>query len=213
MNAVSAQGPVRGPALVAPERRSAPAREAVLPRIPSRRPIGSGVRSVVLTRPARTAPRRIAPVAARPKAMKRPALYVTSFFALVLTSIAAVSIGASMDSPRTLMSPGDYSAGKRAIESQSRLSLGRCRGLAAAEKDVCRAEVRAVERVQKAELAARYHGTVAANVDVRNARVKATYEVARARCASRTAEFRMDCLRAAREERNRQVAQAAPATT
>jgi hypothetical protein len=78
---------------------------------------------------------------------------------------------------------------------------------------VCRAEVRADERVQKAELAARYHGTVAASADARTARVKAAYDVARARCASHTAEDRMDCLRAAREERNRQVAQAAPAAT
>jgi hypothetical protein len=209
MNAVSAQGPVRRPALVASERR----RDAARPVIPSRRPIGSGARAVVLTRPARTAPRRIAPVAARPKAMKRPLLYLTSFIALVLTSIAAVGIGASMDSPRTLMSPADYSAGKRAIEAQSRLALGRCRTLPAADKEICRAEVRAEERVQKADLAARYHGTVAAGVDARNARVKAAYDVARARCVPRAAEDRMDCLRAAREERNRKVAQSLPAAT
>ena len=145
--------------------------------------------------------------------MKRPALYVTSFFALLLTSIAAVGISASVDTPRTLMSPGDYAAGKRAIEAQSRLALGKCRGLAAAEKDVCRAEVRADERVQKADLAARYHGTVAASLDARQARAKATYDVARARCSSQLAEGRMDCLRAAREERNRAIAQNAPSAT
>lgn len=145
--------------------------------------------------------------------MKRPLLYITSFFALVLTSIAAVSIGASMDSPRTLMSPADYLAGKRAIEAQSRLALGQCRGLASAAKDVCRAQVRADEHVQKADLAARYHGTVAASADARTARVKAAYDVARARCTSHTAEDRMDCLRAAREERNHKVAQAASAAT
>src|SRR4051812_35071105 len=145
MNAVTSQGPVRRPALVARERRSAARRDAASIPIPTRRPIGSGTRAIVFTRPARTAPRRIAPVA-RPKAMKRPLLYLTSFIALVLTSIAAVGIGASMDSPRTLMSPADYAAGKRAIESQSRQALGSCRTLSSAEKEICRAQVRADER-------------------------------------------------------------------
>ena len=145
--------------------------------------------------------------------MKRPALYVTSFFALLLTSIAAVGIGASVDSPRTLMSPADYAAGKRAIEAQARVSLGRCRGSAVSEKDVCRAEVRADERIQKAELAARYYGTVAAGAEARQARVKAAYDVARARCSGQLAEGRIDCLRAARAQRNRALAQNAPSTT
>jgi len=145
--------------------------------------------------------------------MKRPALYVTSFLALLLTSVAAVGISASVDTPRTLMSPADYAAGKRAIEAQSRLSLARCRGLPVAEKDVCRAEVRADERIQKADLATRYYGTVAASLDARQARVKAAYDVARVRCSSQQPEGRVDCLRAAREQRNRALAQNAPSTT
>ena len=145
--------------------------------------------------------------------MKRPALYVTSFFALLLTSVAAVGIGASVDAPRTLMSPGDYAAGKRAIDSQARLALGQCRAKQVSEKDVCRAEVRADERIQKADLAARYHGTVAASVDARQARVKAAYEVARARCSSSLADARIDCLRTARDQRNRAIAENAPSST
>ena len=206
MNAVPTQGPVRRPALVV--------HEGAGTRIRARRPIGSGAREVVVTRPARTAPRRVvARLAESRSTMKRPTLYATSFLALLLTSIAAVGIGASVDSPRTLMSPADYAAGKRVIETQSRLALARCRGLAPAEKEVCRAEVRADERVQKADLAARYHGTVAAAQDARNARVKAAYDVARARCGSQPAEGRMDCLHAAREARNRRMAEASASTT
>jgi len=145
--------------------------------------------------------------------MKRPALYITSFVVLTLMSLAAVGIGASVDGPRTLMSPGDYAAGKRAIESQSRLALAKCRGLAVAQKEICRAEVRADERIQKADLAARYHGTVAASSEARQARVKAAYDVARVRCSSEQSGDRMDCLHAAREARNRALAQATPATT
>ena len=206
MNAVRHQGPVQGPALVV--------REGAETRIPVRRHIGSGAREIILTRPVRTAPRRVAarPVE-RPAPVKRPTLYVTSFLALLLTSITAVGIGASVDTPRTLMSPADYAAGKRAIETQSRTALGRCRGLPVAQKEVCRAEVRADERVQKADLVARYHGTFAAAQEAREARVKASYDVARAKCGGAPAESRMACLHAAREERNRRIAEGGASTT
>jgi len=207
MSAMPQSGPVQGPALLV--------HEGAGTRIPARRHIGSGARDVIVTRPARTAPRRIVPRPATEKRnpVKRPTLYATSFLALLLTSITAVGIGASVDTPRTLMSPADYAAGKRAIETQSRMALGKCRGLSAVEKEVCRAEVRADERIQKAELVARYHGTVAAAQDARNARVKATYDVARAKCGGQPAEARMTCLHAAREERNRRMAGATAAAT
>ena len=215
MNAVSAQGPVERSALAVSGRRAPRSGETVSFHVTPRRPIGSGSRDVILTRPTRSAPRRVprAAPAPTPSAMKRPLLYLTSFLALVLTSIAAVSIGASMDSPRTLMSPVDYATGKHAIEALARTSLSRCRGLAPAEKDICRAQVRADERVQKADLTARYYGTVNAAADARSEHVRAAYDVARARCGSQPAENRVDCLHAAREERNRLIAQNAPAAT
>lgn len=206
MSAMPQQGPVGRPALVV--------HEGAGTRIPARRHIGAGSRDVILTRPARTAPRRIVPrTPEKRNPVKRPTLYATSFLALLLTSITAVGIGASVDTPRTLMSPADYAAGKRAIETQSRLALGKCRGLSAAGKEVCRAEVRADERIQKADLVARYHGTVAAAQDARNARLKASYDVARAKCGSQPAEARMACLHEAREERNRRVAAGPAAPT
>jgi hypothetical protein len=67
--------------------------------------------------------------------------------------------------------------------------------------------------VQRAQLAARYHGTVSSAAEVQQARVKATYDVARARCAAQVGDPRLDCLRAAREERNRALAEAAPTPT
>ena len=206
MNAVTRQGPVRRPALVV--------HEGAGTRIPARRHIGAGAREIAWTRPARTAPRRVpARTLENRTPVKRPTLYATSFLALLLTSITAVGIGASVDTPRTLMSPADYAAGKRAIETQSRMALGRCRGLPSAQKEVCRAEVRADERIQKADLVARYYGTVAAAQDARNARVKASYDVARAKCSSEAAESRASCLHAAREERNRRMAEGGAATT
>jgi hypothetical protein len=213
MTAAAAQGPIARSALVASRPRfpTKPS-EAARARIGARRQIGSGSRGIIVTRPARTAPRRIshAPTA---RTMQRPTLYVTSFLVLVFASLAAVGINAAVDTPRTLMAPADYHVAKRAIENETRLALGRCRDAQGGAKDVCKAEVRAEERVKKADLAARYHGTVSAAQDARQARVKAQYDVARARCGSRLADDKLDCLRAAREERNRSLAEAAPAAT
>lgn len=145
--------------------------------------------------------------------MKRTKLFVTSFVLLFLTSIAAVGIGAAVDIPSTLMSPVDYGVAKKAIEAETRTALGRCRTLSGADKDVCKAEVRAEERVKKADLAARYHGTVAAADDARQVRVKALYDVAKARCVSRPGEQRIECLRTAREDKNKSLANARLAST
>ena len=145
--------------------------------------------------------------------MKRMALFATSFLALFMLSVAAVGIGASMDAPPTLMSPIDYAVAKRAIESETRATLARCRGTQGMQRDVCKAEVRAEERVKKADLAARYRGTVAAADEAKQVRLKAQYEIARARCGGRVGEERMQCMRAAREDLNKSGADARLAST
>lgn len=199
MGVQATPGPIHGSALL-------------IPKVRPRRQIGVGAREVVVTRPHRDAPRRPATVKAmQPKPHpRRPALYATSFVLLFALSMMALGIGASVDSPRTLMSPADYLAGKKAIEATTRQALGNCRAFNGIDKEVCKAEARAAERVQRAELAARYHGTVAASADVRNARVKAGYDVARTRCNGLPGDDRVQCMSAAREERNRALALATP---
>jgi hypothetical protein len=219
MDAAFPQGPISGSALCVAGARHATARAApqAATGIRARRPIGAGQRPVILTRPARQHARRlIAAVATAPRksAMKRTTLLTTSFFALFMLSVAAVGIGAAVDaSPPTLMSRVDYTVARNAIESSARAAMARCRGTRGVERDVCKAEVRAQERVSKADLAARYRGTVAAADEARQARLKAGFEVAKARCGARTGDARLDCLRAARGERSRSLAQARPAST
>lgn len=145
--------------------------------------------------------------------MKRTKLMLTSFFGLLLMSLAAIGINAAVDTPRTLMSPADYKVAKHAIEAEVRATLARCRGVHGIEREVCKAEVRADERVKKADLAARYHGTVLAADEARQARVKALYEVAKARCGSQAGEAKVDCLRAARDDKNKSLAVARLTTT
>lgn len=139
--------------------------------------------------------------------MKRTTLFATLTAALLL-SATAYGISAAVDSPRTLMSPDDYSTARKAIEADTRASLARCRDVDTAAREVCRAEARADESVRKAELEATYRGTVAAAADARLTRAKAKYEVARARCAGEPRESKLSCLRSARDEKSRALAAA-----
>lgn len=139
--------------------------------------------------------------------MQRTTMYLSLAGAL-LFSAAAFGISSAMDSPRTLMSRADHAVAKQAIESDSRVSLGRCRDVEGAARDVCKAEVRADERIKKADLDARYHGTVTAASDARLARAKAQYDVAKAKCSVYGIEQKADCLHSARAEKARAFADA-----
>ena len=193
------QGPISGLALAAYPTQDSDNRPAH-PRV--RRHIGTGPRPIMVTHPARTTRRRIARTLHRGRSMKRTTLVFTSFFALIL-SVAAFGIGATVDTPRTLMSPLDFSQGKKAIEAEARVALAKCRVQDNSARELCKAEVRAEERIKKADLQARYHGTVAAADQAREARAKARYELAKVRCTTGKAEERSECLTAARSERGR----------
>ena len=171
--AVTAQGPA-APAL----------RTVSIPRA-ARRPIGRGSRGIRHTDPGsvRTLRRRAIERPRPARAMKRTTFYATLVGAF-LVSAAAMGIGAAVDAPRSLMSPSDYGDARRAIESDSRLALAKCREDEGQARDICRVEARADERVRKAELEARYRGTVGAAADAKLARAKAKYDVARVRCGA-----------------------------
>ena len=144
--------------------------------------------------------------------MKRTTVYLTSTLAVFL-SVAAWGIGAAVDTPRTLMSPAVYAQGKKAIEAETRVAFASCRSQSGAARDICKAEARAEERIKIADLQARYHGTVSAAEDARQARVKAGFEVAKARCGTQMGEARVECLKSAREDRSRALADSKLAST
>jgi putative transposon-encoded protein len=144
--------------------------------------------------------------------MKRTTLVATLAGAL-LVSVTAFGISAAVDSPRSLMAPTDYSAAKKAIEADAHAAAAKCRDLESAARDLCKAEVRADERVRKAELEAQYRGTVTAAAEVKLAKAKADYDVARARCADHRGEDKVSCLRSARSERTRALEAAKLAST
>ena len=107
---------------------------------------------------------------ARATASRMP-LYGT-LTGLLIASVAAVGIGANLDSPRSLMTRHDYAEGKRVVEAQWRLALAQCRELEGTRKSQCRTLARADDQVRKAELELRYLGTVNAESDARAARAR-----------------------------------------
>lgn len=139
--------------------------------------------------------------------MQLTTLYATLVGALAV-SATAFGISTAVDSPRSLMSPVDYGQAKKAIESDARAAVARCREHDGQAKDVCKAEVRAEERVRKADLEAQYRGTVAAAAEARLARAKAQYEIARAKCGDQRAEERNSCLRSARADKAKAFSEA-----
>ena len=144
--------------------------------------------------------------------MQRSTLFVTAILAAGL-SVAALGIRAAVDTPRTLMSPGIHKQLKREVEASTRLAMARCRDAAGADREICKAEARAAERVALADLSARYHGTVSAQEEADAVRVKASYDVAKARCGAKMADSRVECLKQAREERSRLLAENRPAAS
>ena len=212
MKLVLQEGPVHAPAFfdsrapqpwrIASRRARGYAPEPRTP--PRRRPIGLGARTVVVTDPAAVARPRLHPVPPAGKTMKRTTLFATLLFT-VTASVAAMGISAAVDTPRSLMSRDDYRVALRGIQSATRLALAECRGTDMAARDICKARVRADERVRKAELDARYYGTVSAAEDVQVARIKARYDVARAQCGVLASSERLQCLRTAREARAKEI--------
>ena len=145
--------------------------------------------------------------------MKRTTAYAT-LVAAMLVSATAWGISAAVDSPRSLMAPSDYNSAKGSIESDTRTAMSKCRDEEGQAREVCKAQARADERVRKADLEARYRGTVGAAADAKIERVKARYEVARAKCSGERGSDKLACIRNARADKTRQIAEAksAPAT-
>jgi hypothetical protein len=138
--------------------------------------------------------------------MKRTTLYATIIGALVL-SATAFGISAAVDSPRSLMSPVDYSAARNAIEAGLRGDLAKCRDLEGQAEDICKAEARADKRIRMADLEAAYRGTVAAATDAKLARAKARYDVAKVKCGGVHGDGKFACLRSARSDKEKALAE------
>ena len=109
------------------------------------------------------------------KAVNATASFVLAVF-LALT--AALVVAAAVEAPPSLMSRAERLAALAEIERAGRLEISRCRDVEEpADRAVCRARVRAKERVSVATLEARYRGTVNARESIRQVQARAAHSV------------------------------------
>ena len=125
--------------------------------------------------------------------------------AIAFVAAAGYGVQSAMSTPPTLMSPSDHDRAWTSIEQATRAALGRCRTLSEGLREACRATARAHDRVQKAELDARYFGTVQAEAHAQDVRAHAHFDIARAECEARGSD-RASCLAEARTARAKALA-------
>lgn len=96
------------------------------------------------------------------------------------------------------MSRDEYSAAKNRIEDNRKAAMEACDGLSGNKKDICEAEAKGKEKVEKAELEASYKPTAKNQQDARIAKAEADYEVAKERCDDLSGNQKDVCLKDAK---------------
>jgi len=123
--------------------------------------------------------------------------FAVTLVAVAFVAAAGYGLQSAMSTPPTLMSPADHDQAWRSIDQATRAALGRCRGLSESRRETCRAQARARDRVDKAELDARYYGTTQAQAHAQEVRARARFDIVRSECEARGAD-RASCLAEAR---------------
>jgi len=102
----------------------------------------------------------------------------------IITSAAAIGIGAAHEPASSAMTRSAYQAALSRIEEARPREAELCARLAAPEREPCRAKALAAEMVRVADLDERYRRTPEATRAAQRARIEARYQVARAQCAA-----------------------------
>jgi hypothetical protein len=123
----------------------------------------------------------------------RRAIFVALSIGAVITSAAAIGIGAAgTDSPS--MSRAEYESAMQGIPAARERLSARCEPLAGNEREICLTEAAAHQMVQVAEIEASYRRNAASARALQRARIDARYQVDRARCAAHGGLKRDRCL-------------------
>jgi uncharacterized protein (DUF1501 family) len=123
----------------------------------------------------------------------RRAIFVALSTGAVITSAAAISIGAAGSDSQSL-SRAEYESAMHAIAASRERLSARCETLAGHEREVCVTEAAAHQMVRVAEIEANYRRNEASARALQRARIDARYQVDRARCAAHGGLKRDRCL-------------------
>src|SRR4051812_20813737 len=110
----------------------------------------------------------------------------------------AITFAFSSGAMAQALSKDVYKADKDKIEADSKAAKATCGKLTGNAKDVCQAEAKAKEKIDKAELEARYKNTDKARYDAQVAKVDAEYSVAKEKCDDKTGKDKDVCVKEAK---------------
>ncbi len=116
--------------------------------------------------------------------------------AAIAAAIALVFSAGAVAAPS--MSKAEYKAHKDRIAAEYKTARANCDALSGNAKDVCRAEARGKERVEKAELEVDYKPGPTTRYYLTVARANAEYAVAREKCDDQAGNDRKVCLQKAK---------------
>jgi hyperosmotically inducible protein len=112
----------------------------------------------------------------------------------VISSAAALGIGAAVSTAPNTMTKSEYDAALSGIQSARVEVLARCDDFAGADKDICLAEAGASELVRVADIEESFRRTHEAAREAQRARIDARYQVSRAKCQALGGVKRDKCL-------------------
>ncbi len=126
--------------------------------------------------------------------MKRIVINCLLYFSVAMAgqAMAAAAVGENLQQYRESL------AGAR---STFNADLAHCKQLKSDERDICRAQARAVHRKADAEAIAQQRNTPQARVDARITSADADYDLARAACKAMPRKERAACLKDAKAQR------------
>jgi hypothetical protein len=139
----------------------------------------------------------------------RRAILVALGTGAVISSAAAIGIGAAVTSAPQAMGQPEYEAALRGIEAARELVYARCDTLDAFERESCRAEAAANEMVRVADIEDGYRRTQQSSRAVQRARIEARYQIERTKCGAVGGFKRDKCLVTAHAAKGRAMLEAA----
>lgn len=96
------------------------------------------------------------------------------------------------------MSKNEYQAAKDRIQADAKSARNACDGKSGNAKDICQAQAKAKEKIDKAELEASYKNTAKARQDALVARADAEYAVAKEKCDDMSGKEKDACMKQAK---------------
>lgn len=132
-------------------------------------------------------------------------MYKLDIAAIAVAIALVFSVGATAAQG---ISKGEYKTRKDRIAAEYKSARASCDSLSGNARDVCRAEAKGKERVEKAELEIDYRPDPKTHYYLSIARANADYAVAKEKCDDQTGNNKKVCLNEAKAKQTRAKAEA-----